>query len=163
VGEKRFQLVAMGAGVAFPERHQLVRVFAVEQQVTEQVGGLARRRGGFADAAHEIARGSAQPSPHRGAQEDIGCEPGKILRRPEARAERMAGLARKPMTRTRPQPSRMAGAMGVFCLTPPSVKMRPATRTVGKTMGMAAEARACCGRSRAGTHSTAASVVVMGS
>src|SRR5437588_246708 len=40
----------------------------------------------------------------------------------------------------------MAGAIGVFWRTLPSVKMRPPTRTVGKTMGRAAEARADIGR-----------------
>ncbi len=48
--------------------------------------------------------------------------------------------------------------MGVFCLTLPSTKRRPATRTVWKMMGMAALASACYGLKRAGTKSTEASV-----
>jgi hypothetical protein len=57
------------------------------------------------------------------------------------------------MINARPAPSRKAGAMGVFCRKLPSEYMRPPMRTVGKMMGMAAEASACWGISRASSHS----------
>src|SRR5450432_1828179 len=62
--------------------------------------------------------------------------------------------ARKPMIKARPAPNLKAGAIGVFCRKLPSEYMRPPTRTVGKMIGIAAEANACCGNNRASAHSS---------
>ena len=95
------------------------------------------------------------PNRYSGAESD-SCSEAACRR--EARASSVRGSARRPITSTRSQPIRIAGEMGVFCLTLPSTNRRPPTRTVGKMMGIAALASACCGLRRVETYSTEASV-----